>query len=64
MRFHGRPWNGRRYVLEFGMRMCKVFPSAKQEIERMLNMYNRCMLNELEVMAAIVRISKEAYENA
>ena len=64
MRFKGRPWNGRRYVLEFGMRMCKAFPSAKPEVERMLNMYNRCMLNELEVMEAIVRISKEAYENA
>lgn len=64
MRFHGRPWNGRRYVLEFGMRMCKAFPSAKTEIERILNMYNRCYLNELEAVEKIVKISKEAYENA
>lgn len=64
MRFNGRPWNGRRYVLEFGNRMCAVFPSAKTEIERILNMYNRCYLNELEVMEKIVEISKEAYENA
>lgn len=53
MRFEGRPWNGKRYVLEYGMDLLRInflTDRTKDVITRTLRAYNSYKMNEIEAI--------------